>query len=119
MIKSLLLATVALFAAGAASAQTASAQTAPAQTAPAPQQGHAAHAPAATRPTIESPIEALVNDPATKAVLDKHLPGLAEHNAYGQFKRMTLRQVAPFSGGNITDDIIAAIDADLKALPPA
>ena len=47
------------------------------------------------------------------------LPGLAEHNAYGQFKRMTLRQVAPFSGGNITDDIIAAIDADLKALPPA
>ncbi|WP_374388989.1 hypothetical protein [Brevundimonas sp.] len=114
MIKSILLATVALFAAGAATAQTA-----PAQTAPAPQQDHAAHAPAAARPTIESPIEALVNDPVTKAVLDKHLPGLAEHNAYGQFKRMTLRQVAPFSGGNITDDIIAAIDADLKALPPA
>jgi hypothetical protein len=109
MTKTLLIAAVALLAAGAASAQTA----------PASHEDHAAHAPAAARPTIESPIEALVNDPATKAVLDKHLPGLAEHSAYGQFKRMTLRQVAPFSGGKITNDIIAAIDADLKALPAA
>ena len=91
----------------------ASAQTAPA---PAPAPGHEDHA---ARPTIESPIEALINDPTTKAVMDKHLPGLAEHSAYGQFKGMTLRQVAPFSQGHITDAVIAAIDTDLKALPAA
>ncbi len=106
-----------LFAAAAASlllAGAASAQT-PAP-APAPMPGHDHHA---AHPTIESSIEALINDPATKAVMDKHLPGLAEHSAYGQFKGMTLRQVAPFSEGKITDAVIAAIDADLKALPAA
>ncbi len=30
---------------------------------------------------------------------------------------MTFRQVAPYSQGHITDELIAAIDADLKALP--
>jgi hypothetical protein len=32
---------------------------------------------------------------------------------------MTLTQVAPVSGGLVTPAIIAAIDADLKALPAA
>ena len=103
-----------LFAAAAASLLLAGAASA--QTAPTPAVPHENHA---ARPTIESSIEALINDPATKAVMDKHLPGLAEHSAYGQFKGMTLRQVAPFSEGKITNAIIAAIDADLKALPAA
>jgi hypothetical protein len=107
-----------LFAAAAASlllVGAASAQTAPAP-APAQDQAHAEHH---AHPTIDSPIEALVNDPATKAVLEKHLPGMDKHPAYGQFKGMTLRQVAPYSQGAITDEKIAAIDADLKALPEA
>ena len=107
-----------LFAAAAASLLligAASAQTAPA---PAPAQDHA-HAEHHAHPTIDSPIEALVNDPATKAVLEKHLPGMDKHPAYGQLKGMTRRQVAPCSQGAITDEKIAAIDADLKALPEA
>lgn len=96
-----------LLLAGAASAQTA-----------APANGAAAPAPAA-RPTINSSIEALVNNAETKAVLTRHLPGVDAHPAYGQFKRMTLREVAPFSQGLVTDQLIAAIDADLKALPEA
>lgn len=107
-MKTLLLTTAALLAASAAQAQTAPSDHGA---------NHAEHAQAAARPTIESSIEALENDAATKAVLEKHLPGLAEHPAYSQFKGMTLRQVAPLSGGKITDEIIAAIDADLKALP--
>ena len=99
-----------LLIAGAASAQAAG-QTAPAP-APAPAPGaHAAH------PTIESSIEALMADPETKAVVEKHLPGVDKHPAYAQFKSMTFRQVAPYSEGHITDALIAAIDADLKALP--
>jgi len=104
MIKTLFPGAAFLLLAGAASAQTA----------PAPTSGHEHRA---ARPTIESPIEALINDPATKAVMDKHLPGLAEHSAYDRFKGMTLRQVAPFSDGHVTDAVIAAIDTDLKALP--
>ncbi|WP_395943929.1 hypothetical protein [Brevundimonas sp.] len=104
-------ATASLLLAGAASAQTT--EPAPAPT-PAPEhEHHAAH------PTIESSIEALMADPATKAVLEKHLPGIDKHPAYGQFKGMTLRQVAPFSQGNITAEKIAAIDTDLKAIPAA
>ncbi|MDQ1153232.1 hypothetical protein [Brevundimonas sp. SORGH_AS_0993] len=118
MTKTLLAAaTASLLVTGAASAQTAPHGTTQntTQAPPAPH-AHAAHA---ARPTIDSSIEALVNDPATKAVLIKHLPGLDHHPAYGQFKGMTLRQVAPYSQGKITDAVIAAIDADLKALPAA
>lgn len=104
MLKTLVAATAAsLLLAGAASAQTA----------PAPAPAPAAHA---AHPTIESTIEALYADPATKAVMEKHLPGMDKHPAYDQFKGMTLRAVAPYSQGHITDAIIAAIDTDLKAL---
>jgi hypothetical protein len=106
-----------LFAAAAASLLLVGAASA--QTAPAPAQDHAHDEHHAEHPTIESPIEALVNDPATKAVLEKHLPGMDKHPAYGQFKAMTLRQVAPYSQGAITDEKIAAIEADLKAIPAA
>jgi len=109
-----------LLAAAAASlllASAASAQTAPAH-APEPEHAHDdAHHEA--HPTIESPIEALMMDPTTHAVMEKHLPGMDKHPAYGQFKGMTLRQVAPYSQGAITDEKIAAIDTDLKALPAA
>jgi hypothetical protein len=67
----------------------------------------AASAPAAARPTIAQ----------TRAVLEKHLPGVSQHPALPQFQDMTLAQVAPVSGGVVTPQVIAAIDADLKALP--
>ncbi|GAA0205629.1 hypothetical protein QOZ96_002745 [Brevundimonas nasdae] len=112
MIKTLFAtAAASLLIAGAASAQTA--QPAPAPAAAPAASDHAHHA----RPTIDSSIEDLIANPATKAVLDKHLPGISSHPAYDQFKALTLAQIAPFSEGHITDEKIAAIDADLKALP--
>ena len=74
-------------------------------------------APAAARPTIESSIKDLLANPATAAVVEKHLPGVGQHPALPQFQDMTLAQIAPMSGGNVTPTIIAAIDTDLKALP--
>ena len=50
-------------------------------------------------------------------MLEKHLPGVSQHPALPQFQDMTLAQVAPVSGGVVTPQVIAAIDADLKALP--
>lgn len=84
-----------------------------AQTAPA--------APAATQAaaySADTPLETVVADPAAKAVLDKTLPNLAKHPAFEQFKAMSLRQLQPYSQGAISDEALAKVDADLKALAP-
>ena len=78
-----------------------------------------APAPAAPRPTIASPIKDLLANAQTRAVVEKHLPGVSQHPALPQVQDMTLSQVAPLSEGLVTPAIIAAIDADLKALPAA
>ncbi|HAJ02869.1 MAG TPA: hypothetical protein DCX75_08490 [Brevundimonas sp.] len=67
-------------------------------------------------PTIDSSIKDLLADPDTAAILEKHLPGIGSHPALPQFEDMTLAEVAPYSEGEVTDAIIAAIDADIKAL---
>ncbi|MFN3352842.1 MAG: hypothetical protein ACK4Z5_04465 [Brevundimonas sp.] len=79
---------------------------------------HAAHADAQAEAelTIDSPIRDLLANEAAAAVLEKHMPGVAQHPARAQFEAMTLKQVQPFSQGMITDAMIEAIDADLKAL---
>jgi hypothetical protein len=76
-----------------------------------------AAAPAAGALSVETtPIETLVANPAAKAVLDKDLPGLTTHEAYDQFKGMTLSQVAPMSQGAITDDLLKTVQADLDKI---
>ena len=75
-----------------------------------------AAAPAGALSVETTPIETLVANPAAKAVLDKDLPGLTTHEAYDQFKSMTLSQVAPMSQGAITDDLLKTVQADLDKL---
>ncbi len=104
--------TVLAVAALAAVSTGAMAQTAPAQD----HAGHDMAAPAAPALTIDTSIKYLLADPEAAAILEKHLPGVAEHPARAQFEDMSLPEVAPMSGGVVTDEIIAAIDADLKAL---
>jgi hypothetical protein len=67
--------------------------------------------------SADTSIADLVADPASKAVLDRHVQGLTAHPAYEQIKSMSLRQVQPMSGGQITTEAVAKVDADLKALP--
>jgi len=62
----------------------------------------------------DSPIEAIVATAAGKAAMEKHLPDVLTHAAYEQFKGMSLRALAPLSGGIITDEKIAALESDLK-----
>lgn len=83
-----------------------------AQTAPAP-------APAAAAVgafSVDSPIEQLVASPAAKAVLEADFPGVTTHPAYEQFKAMSLKQLAPYSNGIITDEKLAKASADLAAV---
>lgn len=80
-----------------------------------PQDAAPAAAPAAATLNGDSPIEAIAATAAGKASLEKNLPGLLTHAVYEQFKGMSLRALAPMSGGIITDEKIAAVEVDLKA----
>ena len=68
--------------------------------------------------TIDTPIEVLMADERAKAVVAKHFGGqdLAQHPAYEQFKSLSLKAVAPFSQGLITEEMLAKIAADLAAI---
>ncbi|MDJ0978446.1 MAG: hypothetical protein QNI87_07905 [Erythrobacter sp.] len=66
--------------------------------------------------SIDNSIEELMANEVTAAVLLKHIPGIDEHPAYGQFKGMSLIELQPWSAGAVTDEIIAAVKADLEAL---
>lgn len=55
----------------------------------------------------------LVADEKAKAVLEKHIPGISTHEAYENFKDMTLAQLKPLSEGLITDETLAAIKSEL------
>ena len=63
-----------------------------------------------------TPIETLAANPATKAVLDKDLPGLTSHPMYDQFKGMTLTALVPMSQGQLTDDQVKTVQADLDKI---
>ncbi len=84
------------------------------------QHAHAGHgaAPAASAAAKLSAADTPIADIAAvaegKASLDKNLPGLTTHEAYDQFKGMSLKQVQPMSQGAITDAAIAAVQADLE-----
>lgn len=63
----------------------------------------------------DTPIETIIADPAGKAVIDKDMPDLQKHPMFDQIKAMSLRQVQPYSGGAITDDLIKKVETDLAA----
>ena len=71
---------------------------------------------AAAKYTIDTPLETIVADPAGKAALDAVMPGLTTHAMFDQFKSMSLKQVAPMSGGKITDEGLAKAEAALAAV---
>ena len=71
---------------------------------------------AAAKYTTDTPIETIVADPAGKAVLDATVPGITTHAMYEQFKAMSLKQLAPMSGGKITDEGLANADKALAAV---
>jgi hypothetical protein len=95
---------------------TALALAAVAITAPAFAAEEAATTTTAAAFTVDTPIEALMADERAKAVVVKHLAGIDQHPAYEQFKALSLKSLAPFSQGLITDDVLAKIAADLAAI---
>jgi len=55
-------------------------------------------------------------DPKAKAVLEKHIPGIATNPQMAMAKGMSMKMIAPMSGGKITPAILKAIEEELKKL---
>ncbi|XJJ70587.1 hypothetical protein WBP07_30440 [Novosphingobium sp. BL-8A] len=102
-----------IFAAGAALAVLSAMQPALAA-APSASSAPAA-APAYT--TATSSIGDLLDNPATKAILVKHLPDLVNNPQLDMARGMTLKQIQSYSADSVTDEVLARIDADLAKLP--
>lgn len=66
--------------------------------------------------TVDMPIEALMADERAKTVLTTNIPGIDQHPAYDQFKTMSLKALAPFSQGMISEELLAKIASDLAAI---
>ena len=73
--------------------------------------------PAAAYSTGATDIGTLLDNPETKAVLQKHLPGFVGNSQIDMARSMTLKQIQGFVGDAVTDDVLAKIDADLAKLP--
>jgi hypothetical protein len=76
-----------------------------------------AQAPAAHYTTADTDIGTLLDDPAARAVLDKHIPGFSKRDQIDMARSMTLKGIQPYDSATITDKALADIDADLAKLP--
>lgn len=82
----------------------------------------AANAPAASAPkpalsSTTTDIGTLLDNPATKAVLDKYLPGLSTDSRIDMARAMTLKQVQGYAPDQIKDESLAKVDAELAKIP--
>ncbi|WP_027443234.1 hypothetical protein [Erythrobacter cryptus] len=68
--------------------------------------------------TIDTPIEVLMADERAKAVVTANFGGqdLTQHPLYNDFKALSLKALAPFSQGLITEEMLAKIAAELAAI---
>ncbi|MBB4858862.1 cytochrome P450 [Novosphingobium chloroacetimidivorans] len=78
-----------------------------------------AAAPAKALSTQETKIGDLLANDAAKAVLDKHLPGMSSDKQLAMASGMTLRAIQAFAPGQLTTEILDAVDADLASLSHA
>lgn len=77
---------------------------------PAPASAHTAYT------TAETPIGALLDDPAAKSVLDQHVPKLTGDSQLAMARSMTLKQIQPYASDVLSDEVLGKIDADLAKL---
>lgn len=81
-------------------------------------QGAPAAAPAAGHyTTAATSLGTMMDDPAAKAVLNKHIPMIVSNERIAMARSMTLKEIQGFAGDMVSDDVLAKIDADLATLP--
>ncbi len=67
--------------------------------------------------TAETSIGTLLDDPAAKAVLDKVMPSFSTNPQIEMARGMTLKQVQQFAPDQMTDEVLAKVDAELTKVP--
>ncbi len=84
---------------------------------PAPTPPPATPAPAAQYSTATTTIGALIDNPVTRAVLVRHLPGIIENPNVEQARPLTLRMAQSYAPEMLPTALLDLIDQDLAALP--
>lgn len=95
-------------------ALTAVAMPALAQAPAAPAPAAAAAAPQYT--TADTDLGTLLDNPATKAIVEKHIPGMTTNDQVEMARGMTLKAIQQYAPDEVTDARLTAIDADLAKL---
>ena len=72
----------------------------------------------ATYSSSTTEIGALLDDPAAKAVLEKHVPGMTTNDQVDMARSMTLKDIQQYSPDQITDKVLAEVAAALAKLKP-
>jgi len=77
----------------------------------------AAAAPAAKYSIQASTLGELVENPQTKAIFEKYFPEVLHHPQFNEGLGLTLPEVVQYLPDVVTPPKMAAMDAELKALP--
>jgi para-nitrobenzyl esterase len=75
-------------------------------------------APAPAYSVVTTTIGELLDKPALKAIFEKYLPEIAGNERVSEGRALTLPEIVQYAADIVTPDKLAAIDAELKALPP-
>jgi hypothetical protein len=67
--------------------------------------------------TADTDIGTLLDNPATKAILDKLMPGFSTNEQVQMARPMTLRAVQQFAPNEIKTEVLDQIDAEFTKLP--
>jgi hypothetical protein len=67
--------------------------------------------------TSTSKIGDLLANPETKAVLEQDIPKVIHDDRIGMGTGMTLKEIQPYAGPDLTDEILAKVDSDLAKVP--
>ena len=67
--------------------------------------------------TTRTPVEGLLASPEARAVLDRRLPGFTTDPRVQQALRMNLREIAPYAPAIFTEEMLKALDDDLRGDP--
>ncbi len=65
---------------------------------------------------LDSKVGDLLGNEAARAVLDKNMPDFSSNPQLAMAHGFSLKMVAGFSGGKITPEMLAAVEADLAKL---
>lgn len=76
----------------------------------------AAEEPKAAYSTATTPLGELLANPETKAVLEKHMPGISTNPEIEPVKGLSLKAIQPYAPDRLPDALLAAIDADLAKI---